>query len=154
MIANIRNEIDLTNNMPTSDYIMNHLDNFEMDIRLEPKEFVNLFKSYVSINLDIDLDELDIMVILDLKSNRIALDMAHLEEDDIEEWLYIIDEFKIHFGRSVFSLRTSLSLPIVLRKILANCSSYKWNEDGSIDVCYSLLDITQLEIGQYLNINN
>ena len=95
MIANIRNEIDLTNNMPTSDYIMNHLDNFEMDIRLEPKEFVNLFKSYVSINLDIDLDELDIMVILDLKSNRIALDMAHLEEDDIEEWLYIIDEFKV-----------------------------------------------------------
>jgi hypothetical protein len=152
MIANIRNEIDLTNNMPTSDYIMNHLDNFEMDIRLEPKEFVNLFKSYVSINLDIDLDELDIMVILDLKSNRIALDMAHLEEDDIEEWLYIIDEFKIHFGRSVFSLRTSLSLPIVLRKILANCSMYKWNTDGSINITYSLLDITNAEIGQYLNL--
>jgi hypothetical protein len=152
MIANIRNEIDLTNNMPTSDYIMNHLDNFEMDIRLEPKEFVNLFKSYVSINLDIDLDELDILVILDLKSNRIALDMAHLEEDDIEEWLYIIDEFKIHFGRSVFSLRTSLSLPIVLRKILANCSMYKWNTDGSISITYSLLDITNAEIGQYLNL--
>ena len=152
MIANIRNEIDLNNNMPTSDYIMNHLDNFEMDIRLEPKEFVNLFKSYVSINLDIDLDELDIMVILDLKSNRIALDMAHLEEDDIEEWLYIIDEFKIHFGRSVFSLRTSLSLPIVLRKILANCSMYKWNTDGSINITYSLLDITNAEIGQYLNL--
>jgi hypothetical protein len=152
MIANIRNEIDLTNNMPTSDYIMNHLDNFEMDIRLEPKEFVNLFKSYVSINLDIDLDELDILVILDLKSNRIALDMAHLEEDDIEEWLYIIDEFKIHFGRSVFSLRTSLSLPIVLRKILANCSMYKWNTDGSINITYSLLDITNAEIGQYLNL--
>ena len=152
MIANIRNEIDLTNNMPTSDYIMNHLDNFEMDIRLEPKEFVNLFKSYVSINLDIDLDELDIMVILDLKSNRIALDMAHLEEDDIEEWLYIVDEFKIHFGRSVFSLRTSLSLPIVLRKILANCSMYKWNADGSINITYSLLDITNAEIGQYLNL--
>jgi hypothetical protein len=152
MIANIRNEIDLTNNMPTSDYIMNHLDNFEMDIRLEPKEFVNLFKSYVSINLDIDLDELDIMVILDLKSNRIALDMAHLEEDDIEEWLYIVDEFKIHFGRSVFSLRTSLSLPVVLRKILANCSMYKWNTDGSINITYSLLDITNAEIGQYLNL--
>jgi hypothetical protein len=152
MIANIRNEIDLNNNMPTSDYIMNHLDNFEMDIRLEPKEFVNLFKSYVSINLDIDLDELDIMVILDLKSNRIALDMAHLEEDDIEEWLYIIDEFKIHFGRSVFSLRTSLSLPIVLRKILANCSMYKWNTDGSINITYSLLDITNAEIGQYINL--
>ena len=152
MIANIRNEIDLTNNMPTSDYIMNHLDNFEMDIRLEPKEFVNLFKSYVSINLDIDLDELDIMVILDLKSNRIALDMAHLEEDDIEEWLYIIDEFKIHFGRSVFSLRTSLSLSIILRKILANCSMYKWNTDGSINITYSLLDITNAEIGQYLNL--
>ena len=152
MIANIRNEIDLNNNMPTSDYIMNHLDNFEMDIRLEPKEFVNLFKSYVSINLDIDLDELDIMVILDLKSNRIALDMAHLEEDDIEEWLYIVDEFKIHFGRSVFSLRTSLSLPVVLRKILANCSMYKWNTDGSINITYSLLDITNAEIGQYLNL--
>ena len=65
-----------------------------------------------------------------------------------------MDEFKHHFGRSVFAIRTCINVSVILRKILANCSSYKWNEDGSIDVCYSLLDITQLEIGQYLNINN
>ena len=45
-------------------------------------------------------------------------------------------------------LKTFGELNDVINRILEAC------EDGSIDVCYSLLDITQLEIGQYLNINN
>jgi hypothetical protein len=65
-----------------------------------------------------------------------------------------MDEFKYHFGRSVFAIRTAINASVVLRKILSNCSSYRWNDDGSIDICYSLLDITQNEIGQYLTINN
>lgn len=152
MIANIRNEIDLKNNAPTYEYIMDNINSFEMDIHLEPLEFIKLFKSYVSTNLDIDLDELDVFVILDVKSNRITLSLDELKERDNAEWVFLLDEFKIHFGRSVFSFNTCLSLPIVLRKILSNCSMYKWNDDNSIDITYSLLDIAHSEINQYINL--
>ena len=113
-----------------------------------------LFKEYIKNNLDIDLDELNVLTILDIKSKRIVLDVEFLEENDMSELFYLMDEFKYHFGRSVFAIRTAVDISVIVRKILANCSSYKWNEDGSINICYSLLDITQTEIGQYLTINN
>lgn len=154
MMANVYSEIDLNKGIPNLESFKENLDSFVVEIHLTPTEFICLFKEYIRINLDIDLDELNVLTILDLKSQRIVLDTEFLEENDINELIYLIDEFKYHFGRSVFSIRTSMNISTILRKILANCSSYKWNEDGSIDICYSLLDITQQEIGQYLTINN
>ena len=154
MIANIYSEIDLNKGVPTIESFKENIQDFVVNIHLEASEFISLFKEYIRNNLDIDLDELNILTILDIKCQRIVLDTEFLENNDINELVYLIDEFKHYFGRSVFALRTSINISVILRKILANCSSYKWNEDGSIDVAYSLLDITQLEIGQYLNINN
>ncbi len=154
MIANVHSEIDLNKGVPSIESFKENIDSFVMEIHLEPSEFICLFKEYIRSNLDIDLDELNVLTILDIKSQRIVLDTEFLEENDINELIYLMDEFKYHFGRSIFSLRTCVNIQTALRKILANCSSYKWNDDGSINICYSLLDITQMEIGQYLNINN
>lgn len=154
MMANVYSEIDLNKGIPNLESFKDNLESFVVEIHLTPTEFICLFKEYIRTNLDIDLDELNVLTILDLKSQRIVLDTEFLEENDINELIYLIDEFKYHFGRSVFSIRTSMNISTILRKILANCSSYKWNEDGSMDICYSLLDITQQEIGQYLTINN
>lgn len=154
MMANVYSEIDLNKGIPNLESFKDNLESFVVEIHLTPTEFICLFKEYIRTNLDIDLDELNVLTILDLKSQRIVLDTEFLEENDINELIYLMDEFKYHFGRSVFAIRASINISTVLRKILANCSSYKWNEDGSIDICYSLLDITQQEIGQYLTINN
>ena len=154
MMANIYSEIDLNKGVPTIESFKENMQDFIINIHLEASEFICLFKEYIRNNLDIDLDELNVLTILDIKCQRIVLDTEFLEDNDINELVYLMDEFKHHFGRSVFAIRTCINVSVILRKILANCSSYKWNEDGSIDVCYSLLDITQLEIGQYLNINN
>lgn len=154
MIANIRSEIDLNQGIPSLESFKENIDSFIMEIHLEPNEFICLFKEYIRNNLDIDLDELNVLTILDFKTKRIVLDTEYLEDNDINELIYLIDEFKHYFGRSVFAIRTAINIQVVLRKILANCSSYKWNDDGSINICYSLLDITQNEIGQYLTIND
>lgn len=152
MIANIHSEIDLNNGVPTYESLKEQLENFEVEIKLEPVEFVKLFKNYITTNLDIDLDELNVLTILDIKSQRIVLDTECLEENDVNELIFLMDEFKHHFGRSVFAIRTAINISVVLRKILSNCSLYRMNPDGSLIICYSLLDITQLEIGQYLNL--
>lgn len=152
MMANVYSEIDLNNGIPTIDSL--DLKDFTINIHLEASEFIVLFKEYIRNNLDIDLDELNVLTILDIKCQRIVLDTEFLEDNDINELVYLIDEFKHHFGRSVFTLRTTVNVSVIIRKILANCSGYSWNEDGSIDIAYSLSDITQMEIGQYLNINN
>jgi hypothetical protein len=154
MMANVYSEIDLNKGIPSLESFKENLESFVLDIHLEPEEFVCLFKEYIRSNLDIDLDELNILTILDIKSQRIVLDTEYLEENDPNELFLLIDEFKHHFGRSVFTIRTSVNISTIVRKVLANCSSYVWNEDGSINICYSLLDITQTEIGQYLTINN
>ena len=153
MMANIHSEIDLNKGIPSLESFKENLESFIVEIHLEPDEFICLFKEYIRSNLDLDLDELNVLTILDFKSRRIVLDTEYLEENDINELIYLIDEFKYHFGRSIFDIRTAVNASIALRKILSNCSSYRWNNDGSIDICYSLLDITQNEIGQYLNLN-
>jgi hypothetical protein len=154
MMANIHSEIDLNKGIPNLESFKENLESFIVEIHLEPDEFICLFKEYIKSNLDLDLDELNVLTILDFKSRRIVLDVEYLEENDINELIFLMDEFKYHFGRSVFAIRTAINASVVLRKILSNCSSYRWNDDGSIDICYSLLDITQNEIGQYLTINN
>lgn len=154
MNANIYSEIDLNQGIPTIEFFKKSLDSFTIEINLTATEFICLFKEYIKSNLDIDLDELNVLTILDLKSQRIVLGIEYLEENDMNELIYLMDEFKHHFGRSVFTLRAAINISVVLRKILSNCSSYRWNEDGSISICYSLLDITQAEIGQYLTIND
>jgi hypothetical protein len=152
MIANIKNEIDLNDIILTPEYLINNINSFNVEIHLEGIEFIRLFKSYISTNLDIDLDELDVLVILDIKSNRIVLNLDELKERDTAEWVFLIDEFKIHFGRSVFDFNTCLSIPTVLRKILSDCSMYKWNDDSSIDITYLLEDLDSNKITQFNNI--
>ena len=95
---------------------------------------------------------MNVLTILDIKGQRIVLDVEYLEENDINELTFLMDEFKLHFGRSIFGVRAAMNLNVILRKILSNCNSYKLNDDGSFDVVYSLLDVTQNEIGQYINI--
>ena len=80
------------------------------------------------------LDMLDVFTILDTKGKKFVLDTSELEENDKAELIFLIDEFKHHFGRSVFSIRTSVNVSTIVRKVLANCSSYVWNEDGSINI--------------------
>lgn len=152
MIANVNSEINLNNGVPTYESFKDHLESFTIQIHLEAYELVQLFKSYVKTNLDIDLDELNIITILDIKSSRIVLDVEYLEDNDPNELFYLMDEFKHHFGRSVFAIRAAINLSTVLRKVLSSCNSYSFNSDGSLDVIYSLLDVTQNEIGQYLNL--
>ena len=152
MMANVNSEIDITKGIPTYESFKEHLETFQIEIHLEPQEFIRLFKNYVLNNLDIDLDELNVYTILDVKGAKLVLDIEYLEDNDPNELYFIMDEFKYHFGRSVFGIRAAMNLNVILRKILSNCNSYKLNDDGSFDVVYSLLDVTQNEIGQYINI--
>ena len=89
MFANIHSEIDLRQGIPTIKNFENNFDEFVINIHLESYELIALFKNYVKINLDIDLDELDVFIILDAKSQRLVLDTSELEENDMGELIYL-----------------------------------------------------------------
>ena len=152
MFANIHSEIDLRQGIPTIKNFENNFDEFAINIHLESYELVTLFKNYVKINLDIDLDELNVFIILDAKSQRLVLDTSELEENDMGELIYLLDEFKYHFGKSIFEIRAIINTQILFRKIISNCDYYNWNQDGSIDIEYSIYNITEDELNKYLNI--
>ncbi len=152
MFANVHSEIDLNKGIPTIKSFEENLDNFTVNIHLESCELVSLFKNYVRVNLDIDLDELEVFIILDAKNKRLVLDTSELEENDMGELIYLLDEFKYHFGKSIFEIRAIINTQILFRKIISNCDSYMWNNDGSIDIEYSLYNITEDELNKYLNL--
>lgn len=152
MFANIHSEIDLRQGIPTIKNFENNFDEFAINIHLESYELVALFKNYIKINLDIDLDELNVFIILDAKNKRLVLDTSELEENDMGELIYLLDEFKYHFGKSIFEIRAIINTQILFRKIISNCDNYIWNKDGSIDIEYSIYNITEDELNKYLNI--
>ena len=152
MFANIHSEIDLRQGIPTIKNFENNFDEFVINIHLESYELIALFKNYVKINLDIDLDELNVFIILDAKSQKLVLDTSELEENDMGELIYLLDEFKYHFGKSIFELRAIINTQILFRKIISNCNCYNWNQDGSIDIEYSIYNIPEDELNRYLSI--
>jgi hypothetical protein len=152
MLANIHSMIDLNQGQITLDSIKEHLDDFSITIHLESHELLCVFKKYIKDNLDIDLDMLDVLTILDLKSKKIVLDVEELEENDRNELFYLIDEFKYHFGKSIFDIRTSINTNVLFRRLLGDFDEYRWEEDGSLDIEYSLYNITKEELDKYINI--
>ena len=96
MNANIYSEIDLNQGIPTIEFFKESLESFTIEINLTATELICLFKEYIKSNLDIDLDELNVLTILDLKSQRIVLGIEYLEENDMNELIYLMDEFKHH----------------------------------------------------------
>jgi hypothetical protein len=152
MLANIHSMIDLNQGQITLDSIKEHLDDFSITIHLESHELLCVFKKYIKDNLDIDLDMLDVLTILDLKSKKIVLDVEELEENDRNELFYLIDEFRYHFGKSIFDIRTSINTNVLFRRLLGDFDEYRWEEDGSLDIEYSLYNITKEELDKYINI--
>ena len=152
MFANMHSEIDLKQGLPTIESFKNNFDDFTIKIHLEANELVALFKNYIRINLDIDLDMLDVFTILDVKGKKFVLDTNELEENDKAELIYLIDEFKHHFGKSIFEFRTVLNTQTLFRRLISGYDNYNWNNDGSIDIEYSLYNITENELNKYLNI--
>ena len=152
MFANVHSEIDLRQGFPTIETFKEHFDEFTIDINLEPEEVVNLFKNYIKNNLDIDLDMLNILIIFDMKQKKIILDTEELEETDINELIFLKDEFRYHFGKSIFDVRCSINTQVLFRRLLGNYNEYRWNEDGSISIEYSLYNITKEELNKYINI--
>ena len=152
MFANMHSEIDLKQGLPTIENIKSNFEDFTINIHLEANELIQLFKNYIRVNLDIDLDELDVFIILDTKSRKIVLDTEELAENDKAELIYLIDEFKHHFGKSIFEFRTILNTSALFRRLINGYDSYNWNPDGSIDIEYLLYNITETELNKYLNI--
>lgn len=152
MLANIHSMIDLNQGQITLDSIKEHLDDFSITIHLESHELLCVFKKYIKDNLDIDLDMLDVLTILDLRSKKIVLDVEELEENDRNELFYLIDEFRYHFGKSIFDVRTSINTNVLFRRLLGDFDEYRWEEDGSLNIEYSLYNITKEELDKYINI--
>ena len=152
MFANMHSEIDLKQGLPTIENIKSNFEDFTINIHLEANELIQLFKNYIRVNLDIDLDELDVFIILDTKSRKIVLDTEELAENDKAELIYLIDEFKHHFGKSIFEFRTILNTSALFRRLINGYDSYNWNPYGSIDIEYLLYNITETELNKYLNI--
>lgn len=150
MIANIHSMIDFE--QVTLDNFKEHLDDFCISIHLEPHELLCVFKKYIKDNLDIDLDMLDVLTILDFKSKKIVLDVEELEENDRNELFYLIDEFRYHFGKSIFDIRTSINTNVLFRRLLGDFEEYKWEEDGSLNIEYSLYNITKEDLDKFINI--
>lgn len=152
MLANIHSMIDLNQGQITLDSIKEHLDDFSITIHLESHELLCVFKKYIKDNLDIDLDMLDVLTILDLRSKKIVLDVEELEENDRNELFYLIDEFRYHFGKSIFDIRTSINTNVLFRRLLGDFDEYRWEEDGSLNIEYSLYNITKEDLEKYINI--
>ena len=152
MFVNMHSEIDLKQGLPTIETFKNNFEDFTVEIHLEPNELISLFKNYIRINLDIDLDMLDVFIILDTKVNKIVLNTDELEENDKAELIFLIDEFKHHFGKSIFEFRRILNTQTLFRRLISGYSNYNWNQDGSINIEYSLYNITESELNKYLNI--
>ena len=150
MIANIHSMIDFE--QVTLDNFKEHLDDFCISIHLEPHELLCVFKKYIKDNLDIDLDMLDVLTILDFKSKKIVLDVEELEENDRNELFYLIDEIRYHFGKSIFDVRTSINTNVLFRRLLGDFEEYKWEEDGSLNIEYSLYNITKEDLDKFINI--
>ena len=152
MFANVHHEIDLKKGLPTVETFKEHFENFTIAIHLEAYELLLLFKNYIRNNLDIDLDELGVITIFDNKSKRIVLDTEYLEINDREELFFLIDEFKYYFGKSIFEIRAVINMQVLLRKLISNCENYKFNTDGSIDIEYSLYNINENDLENYIKI--
>ena len=152
MFVNMHSEIDLKQGLPTIETFKNNFEDFTVEIHLEPNELISLFKNYIRINLDIDLDMLDVFIILDTKVNKIVLNTDELEENDKAELIFLIDEFKHHFGKSIFEFRRIINTQTLFRRLISGYDNYNWNQDGSIDIEYSLYNITESELNKYLNI--
>lgn len=152
MFANIHSEIDLKQGIPTFESFKNNFEDFTIKIHLESTELISLFKNYIRINLDIDLDMLNVFIILDIKGEKFVLNTDELEENDKAELVYLMDEFKHHFGKSIFEFRRVLNTQTLFRRLISGYNSYNWNPDGSIDIEYSLYNITESEFNKYLNI--
>lgn len=152
MFANIHSEIDLKQGIPTFESFKNNFEDFTIKIHLESTELISLFKNYIRINLDIDLDMLNVFIILDIKGEKFVLNTDELEENDKAELVYLIDEFKHHFGRSIFEFRRILNTQTLFRRLISGYNNYNWNPDGSIDIEYSLYNITESELNKYLDI--
>ena len=152
MFANMHSEIDLKQGLPTIESFKNNFEDFTIKIHLEANELIALFKNYLRLNLDIDLNLLEIFIILDTKGKKLILDTTELEENDRAELLFLIDEFKHHFGKSIFEFRTIINTQTLFRRLISGYDNYTWNEDGSIDIEYLLYNITESELNKYLNI--
>lgn len=152
MLANIHSMIDFNQGQITLDNFKEHLDDFSITIHLESHELLCVFKKYIKDNLDIDLDMLDVLTILDLRSKKIVLDVEELEENDRNELFYLIDEFRYHFGKSIFDVRTSINTNVLFRRLLGDFDEYRWEEDGSLNIEYSLYNITKEDLDKYINI--
>lgn len=152
MLANIHSMIDFNQGQITLDNFKEYLDDFSITIHLESHELLCVFKKYIKDNLDIDLDMLDVLTILDLKSKKIVLDVEELEENDRNELFYLIDEFRYHFGKSIFDIRTSINTNVLFRRLLGDFDEYRWEEDGSLNIEYSLYNITKEDLDKYINI--
>lgn len=152
MLANIHSMIDFNQGQITLDNFKEYLDDFSITIHLESHELLCVFKKYIKDNLDIDLDMLDVLTILDLKSKKIVLDVEELEENDRNELFYLIDEFRYHFGKSIFDVRTSINTNVLFRRLLGDFDEYRWEEDGSLNIEYSLYNITKEDLDKYINI--
>lgn len=154
MIANVHSEINLKQGLPTLETFKDNFEDFTVNIHLEPEELVIFFKNYIKEYLDIDLDMLNVLVIFDSKTQRFVLDTEELETNDKNELLYMIDEFKHHFGKSIFIFRAIINSQVLFRRLFNNYDSYNWNQDGSIDIEYSLYNITKAEFEKFIDVEN
>ena len=130
MFANVHQEIDLKQGLPTIDLIKKNFDDFTIDIHITTDEFIVLFKNYVRNNLDIE----------------------ELERNDPKELLYLLEEFKYHFGRSIFEIRAVINLNILFRKMFSNCDCYTFTKEGMLNISYNLTNISQNDINNYNNL--
>ena len=152
MFANVHQKIDLKQGLPTLETFKDNFEDFTVEIHLEPEELTLFFKNYIREYLDIDLDMLDVLTILDFKSRKIVLDVEELEENDRNELFYLIDEFRYHFGKSIFDVRTSINTNVLFRRLLGDFEEYKWEEDGSLNIEYSLYNITKEDLDKFIDI--
>lgn len=131
------------------------LKNFNVDIVMNIPiiEFKYIFNEYLIDNLDINLFDYDVSI-TDTVST-ITVDMSYVKEESDYEYEYIINELKLHFGKSIIKIEDDddnavgiINIKAALRMVFSNASEINIVDD-SINLKISIEEVDDKFIKKY-----
>ena len=131
------------------------LKNFNVDIVMNIPiiEFKYIFNEYLIDNLDINLFDYDVSI-TDTVST-ITVDMSYVKEESDYEYEYIINELKLHFGKSIIKIEDDddnavgiINIKAALRMVFSNASEINIVDD-SINLKISIGEVDDKFIKKY-----
>lgn len=101
-------------------------------IHLNIKNFIEYFKRYFVLKLDIDLDEFGVKIYVD------STFKVSLGTDDLTLWnhIYLRDSIKHHFDYGIFAFGDTLDTRLLFNKLFYGIDSYTINNNGILELRY------------------